>query len=84
MLLKPLDRRGIIEAIRGPARPGRLSDAVSLAIEDGLPEVIAEDLLADAGSALAPTLQVLLTNMWKRARQANPGGPASTGRSTSR
>ena len=60
---------------RGPARPGRLQRHYRLAIEDGLPEVIAEDLLADAGSALAPTLQVLLTKMWERARQANPDQP---------
>ena len=75
VFLKPLDRRGIIGAIRGPARPGRLQRQYRLAIEDGLPEVIAEDLLADAGSALAPTLQVLLTKMWERARQANPDQP---------
>ena len=75
VFLKPLDRRGIIEAIRGPARPGRLQRQYRLAIEDGLPEVIADNLLADAGSALAPTLQVLLTKMWERARQANPDQP---------
>ena len=75
MPITPLDRRGIIEAIRGPARPGRLFDAYRLEVEEDLPEVIADDLLTDAGSALAPTLQVLLTNMWKRAREANPGGP---------
>ncbi len=75
VFLKPLDRRGIIEAIRGPARPGRLQRQYRLAVEDGLPEVIADNLLADAGSALAPTLQVLLTKMWERARQANPDQP---------
>jgi len=72
VFLKQLDRRGIIEAIRGPARSGRLQRQYRLAIEDGLPEVIADNLLADAGSALAPTLEVLLTKMWERARQANP------------
>ena len=75
VFLKPIDRRGIIEAIRGPARPGRLQRQYRLVIEDGLPEVIAEDLLADAGSALSSTLQVLLTKMWERARQANPDQP---------
>ncbi len=72
MFFKPLDRRGIIEAIRGPSRPGRLERQYRLAIEDGLPEVIADNLLANAGSALAPTLQVLLTKLWERVRQANP------------
>ena len=75
LLITQLDRRGIIEAIRGPARPGRLFDQYRLEIEDGLPEVIADDLLSDAGSALAPTLQVLLTNMWKKAIGANPSRP---------
>jgi WD40 repeat protein len=75
VFLKQLDRRGIIEVIRGPSRAGRLQKQYRLAIEDGLPEVIAEDLLADAGSALAPTLQVLLTKMWERAQRANPDQP---------
>ncbi len=75
VFLKQLDRRGIIEAIRGPARPGRLQRHYRLIVEDGLPEIIADNLLADAGSALAPTLQVLLTKMWERARQANADQP---------
>jgi len=75
VFLKPLDRRGIIGAIRGPARAGRLQREYRLAIEDGLPDVIADDLLADAGSALSSTLQVLLTKMWERARQTNPDQP---------
>jgi WD40 repeat protein len=75
VFLKPLDRRGIIEAIRGPASPGRLRRQYRLGVEAGLPEVIADNLLTDAGSALAPTLQVLLTKMWERARQASPDEP---------
>jgi len=75
VFLKPLDRRGIIEAIRGPARPGRLQRKYRLEIEEGLPEVIADNLLADAGSALASTLEVLLNKMWERARQAHPDQP---------
>ena len=35
-----------------------------------MPEIIADNLLADAGSALSSTLQVLLTKMWERARAA--------------
>jgi WD40 repeat protein len=75
MFLNPLDRRGIIAAIVGPTRPGRYQWKYHLMIEEGLPEVVADDLLADAGSAVAPTLQVLLTNMWKRALKASPEGP---------
>ena len=75
VFLKPIDRRGIIEAIRGPARQERLQRKYHLAIDDGLPEVIADDLLSDVGSALAPALQVLLTKMWERARHAKPEQP---------
>jgi formylglycine-generating enzyme required for sulfatase activity len=75
MFVKQLDRRGIIDAICGPAKPGRLQRQYLLSIEDGLAEVIAEDLLADAGSALTPTLQVFLTKMWERARQINADQP---------
>jgi len=75
MFLRPLDRRGVIEAVRGPAREGRLQRQYHLKIEEGLPEDVAKDLLADAGSALAPTLQVLLTKMWEQARRANPDRP---------
>ncbi len=75
VFLQPLDRRGIIEAILGPARLGRLQLQYRLAIESGLPEVIADNLLADAGSALAPTLQVLLSKMWERAGRSNPDEP---------
>ena len=75
VFLKPLDFRGIVEAIRGPARTDRLKRQYRLTIEDGLPEIIANNLLADAGSAVAPTLQVLLTKMWERARQLDPHEP---------
>jgi len=69
VFLEPLDRRGIIEAVQGPSRPGRLYDRYGLEVEAGLPEVIADDLLADPGSPLAPTLQVLLCKMWEQARE---------------
>ncbi len=68
-LLKPLDRPGILEAITGPARPGRLQRRYRLEIVEGLPEMIADDLLRDAGATVAPTLQVLLTKMWEHALQ---------------
>ena len=67
MLLGPLDRAGIIEAIEGPTRDPDLRRHYGLTVEPGLAEVIATDLEADPESALAPTLQVLLTNLWQRA-----------------
>ena len=67
MPLKPLEPAGIIEAIEGPAHDPTLKRRYELTVADGLAPTIAEDLVIDAGSALAPTLQVLLTNMWKGA-----------------
>ena len=67
MPLKPLEPAGIIEAIEGPALDPTLKRRYELTVADGLAPTIAEDLVIDAGSALAPTLQVLLTNMWKGA-----------------
>jgi formylglycine-generating enzyme required for sulfatase activity len=69
--LKPLDRRGVVEAVVGPARPGRLQKRYRLHVEDGLAEQIADDLVADAGSALASTLQVLLSKMWERVKDSD-------------
>jgi tetratricopeptide (TPR) repeat protein len=71
VFLEPLDRRGIIEIVRGPARTARLSERYGLTVEDGLAENIADDLLADRDSAIAPTLQILLTKMWAKATDAN-------------
>ena len=67
MPLKPLEPSGIIEAIEGPAHDPTLKRRYELTVAEGLAATIADDLVIDAGSALAPTLQVLLTNMWKGA-----------------
>jgi hypothetical protein len=89
MFLEPLDRRGIIEAIRGPgrlvsasgenvARPivsRRLVEHYDLEIEEGLPEHIADDLLGDRDALVAPTLQILLSMMWTTTRNNLPTLP---------
>jgi hypothetical protein len=88
MLIEPLDRRGIVEAVRGPGRlvrsdgdrverpvlSERLVARYGLEIDEDLPGLIADDLLADRGALVAPTLQVLLSGMW-RAAQSGDGGP---------
>ena len=78
MMLDPLDRPGVIEAIEGPAdhfgldiNPDRNSVKPG---ETTLAEFMSHDLfdtLADPQteqeSPIAPTLQILLTRMWKEA-----------------
>jgi WD40 repeat protein len=78
VFLEPLDRRGIIEVVRGPALPERLRQRYGLKVEDGLAEIIADDLRADRDSAIAPTLQILLTKMWTKATEANDTQPQFT------
>ena len=78
MMLDPLDRPGVIEAIEGPAEHfGLVIDPDRNSVEPGettLAEFMSHDLfdtLADPQteqeSPIAPTLQILLTRMWKEA-----------------
>jgi len=60
-----LNRQEVLEVIRGPTSTAQLRKAYQLDFEDGLPERIADILLRDHHSALAPTLQVLLTKLWE-------------------
>jgi len=78
VFLEPLDRRGIIEVVEGPVRSQRLREQYRLAVEDGLAEIIADDLLEDRESAIAPTLQILLTKMWAKATEENNEQPEFT------
>jgi len=71
VFLGPLDRRGVIEVVRGPTQSERLRERYGLTVEDGLAEVIADDLLEDRDSAIAPTLQILLTKLWTKATEEN-------------
>lgn len=65
--LEPLSKRGIIEAITGIAQTPRLAKQYGLTVADALPTLIADDLLDDQDSPVAPTLQILLTKMWEQA-----------------
>ena len=76
--LETMDRRGVIEAITGPTRSARLQDFYKLEIEPALAGEIADDLLGDRESPVAPTLQILLTKLWDRAREENFAHPKFT------
>ncbi len=75
IFLERLSRDGAIAAITGPVDDLRLTSQYQLKIEDGLPEVIADDLLADPDTPVAPTLQILLTRMWSEACRRNREHP---------
>ena len=73
--LDRLGRAGVIEAVTGPARSQRLRAQYGLTVEEGLSELIADDLLADPDSPVAPTLQILLSKMWAEARPRDAAHP---------
>jgi len=75
VFLQRLEKRGVVEAVTGPARSERLQQHFGLAVDDDLAGEIADDLLADPSSAVAPTLQILLSKLWKQAKERNYDHP---------
>lgn len=64
IFLKALARQDIVEVITGLTRTNKLQKRYRLTVEDELPVIIADDLLEDKESPIAPVLQILLTKMW--------------------
>lgn len=78
VFLETIDRNGVIEAITGPARSPRIRHAYHFSVESGVAEEIADDLLADRESPIAPTLQILLTKLWNQAKEDDYENPRFT------
>jgi len=82
VFLQQLDRNGIIEAVEGLTKHPATREKYRLEIEksaDGnLAEIIANDLLSDKKSPIAPVLQLVLTKLWDTAVQENPESPRFT------
>ncbi len=79
-VLERLDRQGLLEAIEGVFQNPRCRDKYRLTLgagRDGLPLAvnIADDLLADRLAPLAPTLQILMSRLWARAKALNDAEP---------
>jgi WD40 repeat protein len=81
VFLEKLKRNDIMEAVRGLTRSVRTIEKYQLSIAPpppdmaSLPEVIADDLLEDTDSPIAPVLQILLSNMWLAAKTENTDQP---------
>jgi WD40 repeat protein/DNA replication protein DnaC len=69
LFLQSLNQQDIIEVVTGLTRTKRLQDKYCLNVEDQLPIIIADDLLEDRDSPIAPTLQILLTKMWDNSKE---------------
>jgi WD40 repeat protein len=72
LFMKPLDRADIIDVVTGLTRTQRLRDKYNLVLVDkdkdkdkNLPVIIADDLLEDPNTPVAPVLQIILTRMWQ-------------------
>ena len=78
LFLQPLQKKDIIQAIVGITQNERTQKQYGLQIEEGLPEIIADDLLEDVHSAIAPVLQILLTKLWETAIKQNETQPKFT------
>ncbi|PHN02911.1 nSTAND1 domain-containing NTPase [Flavilitoribacter nigricans] len=71
ILLKPLRKRELVKAITGVAFDPWLKRRFNLEIQNGLPEKIADHILTDEESHIAPLLQILLRKMWDAVKDNN-------------
>jgi hypothetical protein len=75
IFLERLGRRGIVEVVAGPQSTLRLRSHYGLSVADDLSGLIADDLLADRESPVAPMLAILLADMWDAAKARNYHNP---------
>lgn len=75
VFLEGLDREAVMEVVNGLTATRRLRQHYGLDIELGLAEFIADDLVSDANSPVAPTLEILLTKLWRAAAARSAHAP---------
>lgn len=76
LLLSPIGKTGMVEAITGAATHTRTADFYHFhadQIEPELTDKIVSDLRQDLNSPIAPMLQILLTKLWDRALNNKSG-----------
>jgi len=78
VFIPPVDRAAVKEIMLGLERDKRLRDRYQLTIEPELVPLLVDDLTRDRESPVAPSLQVLLTNLWKQAVAKSRASPAFT------
>jgi hypothetical protein len=69
LFLESLRRKDILDILQGLTRTPALKARYNLSVEETLPEIIADDLLEDKDSPVAPVLQIVLTKLWNAAIQ---------------
>jgi WD40 repeat protein len=78
VFLPALDRKGVIATVEGLTRHPNTRKQYRLEIDENLPVNIADDLLEDEESPVAPMLQILLTKLWRAAVANNREAPRFT------
>ena len=78
VFLEQLARKDILDIFRGLTRTPELQQRYNLSVEDELPVMVADDLLEDKDSPVAPVLQILLTKLWNGATAEDPRAPRFT------
>jgi len=61
-----LDKKGIMEVVGGISSTLQLRNKYNVGVEPELPALIADDLLEDRHSPIAPVLQIILTKLWQK------------------
>ncbi|MCG8572470.1 MAG: CHAT domain-containing protein [Spirochaetes bacterium] len=71
VFLDKMDKQDIVEVVLGITSTNELRARYHLTVQDELAEIIANDLLEDQSSPLAPTLQIILTKMWNEVKKSS-------------
>lgn len=69
VFLEPLSRKDILDIFKGLTETPALKKRYNLQVDKNLPVIVADDLLEDKDSPVAPVLQILLTKMWEKVRE---------------
>ena len=75
LFIERFGKEGIRQVVRGIHSSPRLRKAFPITIEPDLDLAIANDLIADQDSPVAPTLSILMARLWREANRAVPGAP---------
>lgn len=76
--LSSMQKANLVEVVSGLTSTSAFRLRYGLSIDNGLPEIIAADVARDNNSNIAPTIQLLLTKMWKEATELNRSAPSFT------
>lgn len=78
VFLESMSKKDLIDVFKGLSETPALQERYNLHIENELPYIIADDLLEDRNSPVAPVLQILLTKLWQEATKQDLTKPHFT------